>query len=81
VIHAHAVFFGTIAQNPMFISSLDPIIHLGVSSPGDPITLIKILFVNLILACIAAVKLMRRKNVELFITIEDFWSRIIMALL
>jgi hypothetical protein len=61
-------FFGTIAQNMM------------AKTPLDALTLIKTgLLLNLILAFIGAVILIRRKNVESFITIEDFWGGILIG--
>jgi hypothetical protein len=56
-------FFGTIAQLKW----------------SDPNTIISQIVLNLILGFIAAVILMRRKNVDSFITIEDFWGGIVIG--
>ncbi len=45
------------------------------------LTLIPVILVNLILAFIVGIVLMRKKDVQPFLTVEDFWGGILLGFL
>jgi hypothetical protein len=63
----------------LFGSILGTVVKALVS-PGTP-NIFAALFTNLVLAFIIAVTLMRKKDVQPFLTIEDFWGGILLGFL
>lgn len=51
------------------------------SSPANPQLLIPLFLANLILAFIAGVVLMRKKDVQPLVTVEDFWGGLLLGFL
>lgn len=68
----------------LFGSVLGTIVRGFLSSNGQGLELSKIipsLFINLVLGFVIAVTLMRKKDVQPFLTIEDFWGGILLGFL
>ncbi|WP_222424902.1 hypothetical protein [Candidatus Nitrosocosmicus arcticus] len=74
-----SMLIGTIAGGILGTLANSQLISRTNVEKMNPEIVLPILFVNIILSFIAGVILMRRKDVQSFITVEDFWGGLLMG--